>query len=352
VENCGVLPDGRAARLFSLVNARGARADISNYGAILVRLLVPDRAGRFEDIVLGCRTAGDYAANRHYHGAVAGRYAGRIAGGRFSLDGKAHQLTLNSTAAGTPCHLHGGTRGFDRALWNVDRFEPGPEPTLAFSLLSPDGDEGYPGTLRAGITYALLADNSLRIEHHLTTDRPTPVNLTQHNYFNLRGEGRGDILGHILAIEAPHYLPLHPTMIPTGEIAAVTGTPFDFTAPAAMGARIDQPSAQLILAGGYDHDWVLDNPGGRLVRAATVHEPGSGRRMEVWAQEPALHLYTGNFLDGTTAGKNGKPHRCREGFCLETQHFPDSPNQPHFPSTILRPDETYRTTTHFKFGVA
>lgn len=345
----GKLPDGREAMLYALTNARGVRAEITNYGAIVVRLLVPDRAGRIDDVVLGYPRVEDYVRATPYFGAVVGRYGNRIAHGRFSLDGRTYTLATNNSPGNQPCHLHGGLRGFDKVLWQAEPLLRNDVPGLKLRYRSPDGEEGYPGNLDVTVHYWLEADATLRIEYEATTDRPTPVNLTNHSYFNLRGEGSGDILGHVLTLHASRTTPVNAGLIPTGQIVPVKGTPFDFTTPHAIGDRVNAPDEQLKFGGGYDHNWVLDHPPGESGLAATVYDPVSGRVMEVWTIEPGLQFYCGNFLDGSNVGKSGRPYAYRNGFCLETQHFPDSPNQPSFPSTILRPGQTYRTATSYKF---
>ncbi len=346
----GRLPDGRAATLYTLTNAQGMRADITDYGAIVVRLTAPDRQGRLEDVVLGFNRVEDYVKASPFFGAVVGRYGNRIAGGRFTLDGKTYALATNNSPGGLPCHLHGGQVGFDKVLW---RGEPQLRDNVAglqLTYLSRDGEEGYPGNLEVTVCYRLTNDNALHVEYSAVTDRPTPVNLTQHSYFNLKGEGHGDINGHVLKLQARRMTPVNVGLIPTGEIRDVSGTPFDFTTPHAIGARLGAADEQLRFGGGYDHNWVLDRDAEPLSLAAEVFEPDSGRVLQVWTEEPGIQFYGGNFLDGSYAGKGGRPYVYRGGFCLETQHYPDSPNQPAFPSTILRPGGTYRTTTVFRFA--
>jgi aldose 1-epimerase len=348
----GKLPDGREARLFTLENASGLRAEISDYGGILARLFVPDRAGRLADVTLGHAAAADYLKSASFFGALIGRVGNRTAGGRFTLDGHTHTLATNNTPAGIPCHLHGGNRGFDQALWSAEPATHDGQPALRLRHTSPDGDEGYPGTLRVEVLYSLTADRGLRIDYTATTDRATPVALTHHAYFNLRGEGDGDILGHELTLRARRYTPVNAGLIPTGELAPVAGTPFDFTTPRAIGERIAQKHPQLEFAAGYDHNFVLDSfdaAAPSLALAATVREPASGRVLEVLTTEPGVQFYTGNFLNGSQIGKTGRPYPHRSGFCLETQHFPDSANQPAFPSIILRPGHTLRSTTVYRF---
>lgn len=347
----GTLADGRAVTRYTLINARGLRADFIDYGATLVRLLAPDRAGRFADIVLGCPSPAGYERSTAYLGAVIGRCANRIAAGRCAVEGRELVLATNNTPAGRPCHLHGGINGFDRALWRAAPLLRDGVPGLRLDHHSPDGDEGYPGNLRTTVHYWLHDDDSLHIHYAAETDRTTPVNLTQHTYFNLRGEGSGDILDHVVTLPARRYTPVDAGLIPTGELADVAGTPLDFTAPRRIGERIDDSHEQLRFAAGYDHNWVLgERRSDAPLLAAAVHEPDSGRTLEVWTQEPGLQFYTGNFLDGTITGKSGRAYGRRSGFCLETQHFPDAPNQPGFPSILLRPGEHYRTATLFRFG--
>lgn len=343
----GTLPNGRVAQLHTLTNVNGLRADITDYGAIIVRLMVPDRDGRFTDVVLGHNRVEEYLSAGAYFGAVIGRVANRIGTGSFRLDDQLFNLVTNDNPGGHPCHLHGGTVGFDKVLWATEQASPS---SLALCHTSPDGDEGYPGRLQVRVTYTLSDDNSLRCDYLAITDRATPVNLTQHSYFNLKGEGEGDVLTHLLKLHASTYTRIDSGLIPIGTIESVGGTPFDFTVARAIGERINDPHEQLQCARGYDHNWVIDRRSEGLVLAAEVEEPESGRRMEVWTEEPGVQFYAGNFLDGTHVGKRGFRYGHRSGFCLETQHFPDSVNQPHFPSTILQPGQTYRTSTLFKFS--
>lgn len=348
----GKTPDGRPARLYTLQNARGFRADITDYGGAVVRLYAPDRRGRLEDVVLGFDTVEDYAAHPVYFGCIVGRVGNRIAGGKFSLDGRTYSLACNNTPAGRPCSLHGGLRGFDKVLWSATPLALPAGQALRLDYRSADGEEGFPGSLDVTVTYTVTADNALRIEYAATTDRATPVNLTNHSFFNLAGEGSGSVLDHIVTLRARHYTPVDAGLIPLGQLAPVEGTPLDFTTPHPIGKRIGSAHEQLRLAGGYDHNFVLDRGAAGLVHAATVEEPKSGRWLEVHTTEPGLQLYTGNFLDGSFAGKSGHVYQRRDGFCLETQHFPDSPNQPDFPSIILRPGATLRSTTIYQFGHA
>lgn len=347
----GKLPDGREARLYTLKNETGLQADISDYGGTIVRLLVPDRNGRAGDVTLGFGSVDAYAAGSPYFGALIGRVGNRIAGGKFTLDGKTYELARNNSPGGIPCHLHGGIHGFDKVLWQAEPFDQDGQPALRLRYTSPAGEEGYPGTLQVEVVYSLTRANGLRIDYSATTDQPTPVNLTNHAYFNLRGEGDGDILGHELTIAASRFTPVDAGMIPTGALASLAHTPFDFTKPKPIGARIDEANEQLRLGNGYDHNYVLDSGGGEPALAATVYEPTTGRVLEVLTTEPGLQFYSGNWLNGKLTGKSGRPYLHRGGFCLETQHFPDTVNQRSFPSIILRPGQTYRSTTAYRFSV-
>ncbi|MBC9888835.1 MAG: galactose-1-epimerase [Opitutae bacterium] len=284
-----------------------------------------------------------------YFGSIVGRVGNRIAEGKFELDGKTYDLVTNNSPADIPCHLHGGTVGFDKVVWQAEPFLENNTPGLKLQYLSKDGEEGYPGNLDVTVWYRLTNDNALQIDYLATTDKATPVNLTNHSYFNLRGEGAGDILGHVVTLKAANYTPVNPGLIPTGVIAPVTGTPFDFTTPHPIGERIDADDEQIKFGAGYDHNWVLDNQDGDLALASIVFEPVKGRLMEVWTTEPGVQFYCGNFLDGSLIGKSGRPYHRRNGFCLETQHYPDSVNQPNFPTTILRPGDKYQSTTLFRF---
>ncbi|PYP60635.1 MAG: galactose-1-epimerase [Gemmatimonadetes bacterium] len=351
----GATARGEAVSVYTLKNAHGIELRVLDYGGIIVSLRVPDRNGRLDDVVLGFDSLGDYERGSPYFGALIGRYGNRIARGRFTLDGRTYTLATNNG----PNHLHGGARGFDKVVWAAAPFERGDSVGLVLNYTSPDGEEGYPGTLRATVTYTLTNANQLIFDYHATTDRATPVNLTQHSYFNLAGDGKGDILGHVVTLNADRFTPVDSTLIPTGEIRSVAGTPFDFRTPTAIGARIDRDDEQLRNGRGYDHNFVLDKGGigGKggigedITLAARVYEPTSGRVMEISTTEPGLQFYSGNFLDGTLRGKQGVVYRHRYGFAMETQHFPDSPNKPAFPSTILRPGEDYRTRTIYRFGV-
>ncbi len=345
----GVLPDGRTIEVFTLVNAHDIELRAITYGGIIVFLETLGRDGRRADIVLGFDSLAGYQPNAAYFGAIVGRYANRIAGGRFTLDGTTYHLATNN---GTN-HLHGGVRGFDQVVWTGTPFTNDDGVGVALAHTSPDGDEGYPGALHARVTYTLTHRDELIVDYVATSDRATPVNLTQHSYFNLAGEGSGDVLDHVLTIEADAYTPVDPTLIPTGARAPVAGTPFDFRSPMAIGARIDGDDPQLRRGHGYDHNYVLNRivAGDGLVHAARLVEPASGRTLDVSTTEPGLQVYSGNGLDGSLTGKSGRPYRSRFGLALETQHFPDSPNQPDFPPTLLRPGQEYRSRTVFAFGV-
>jgi len=342
----GRLPDGRHATLYTLTNAQGMSATISDLGGVITAIHVPDRHGAMADVCHGFDSVEPYLGDSHYFGALIGRYGNRIAHGRFALDGVEHQLDVNNGIN----HLHGGTHGFHRKLWQGETFTTPTSAGLVLRYLSADGEQGYPGNLAVTVTYELRDDNELRIAFHAVTDRATPVNLTNHAYFNLAGQG--DILQHRLTIPAEAYAPVDAGLIPTGELAPVAGTPFDFRAPQAIGARIGQHDAQLRHGAGYDHNFVLGpNPGGALRLAARVHDPVSGRVLEVLSQEPGIQFYSGNFLHDQVCGK-GRVYGYRSGFCLEPQHYPDSPNRPQFPSTILRPGAEYSTVMAYRFTVA
>jgi aldose 1-epimerase len=343
----GVSPDGTPVELFTLTNARGVEVRAMTYGGVIVSLKVPDRAGHLDDVVLGFDSLGGYVKDSPYFGAIVGRFANRIAKGRFTLDGKTYKLAVNNG----PNALHGGLKGFDKIVWQAERFTNDSGVGVTFSHVSPDGDEGYPGTLTVHVRYLLTDSNQLVVDYDATTDKATPINLTQHTYFNLRGAGNGDILGHEVMLAADSFTPVDSTLIPTGVVAPVAGTPLDFRALTPIGARIDEDNPQLKYAGGYDFNWVVRRTGPGLVQAAHVVEPTTGRTIDVLTTEPGLQFYTGNFLDGTITGKSGKVYGHRSGFTLETQHYPDSPNQPRFPATILRPGQEYRSRTVFVFGV-
>ena len=339
----GHTPDGAAISLYTLTNGR-ITARVATFGAVLVSLEVPDRAGKVEDVALGFDTGAEYVANNPFFGATVGRFANRIGGAKFTLHGVEYKVPANDGANS----LHGGTVGFTKKLWAVEEATP---TSVRLGLTSPDGDQGYPGNLKVAVTYTVTPDDALRIDYKATTDKATPINLTHHSYFNLAGQAAGSILDHELTLMADGYTPGDAGMIPTGQIAPVKGTPLDFTTPTPIGARIDQvPAAP---PGGYDHNFVVrggGNPAAPPVPAARVVEPKSGRVMEVFTTEPGIQFYSGNFLNGTTRGKGGKAHAKREGFCLEAQHYPDSVHHPEFPSTILEPGQVYTQTTVYKFS--
>jgi len=341
-------PKGSSPRVierFTMKNAKGLVVQAITYGGIITSITAPDRNGVPGDIVLGFDSIDGYLKDHPFFGAIIGRYGNRIAKGRFTLDGQTYKLATNNGVN----HLHGGVRGFDKAIWQAEPLAG--KNGVAFTRTSPDGEEGYPGTLTVRVSYELTDNNQLVVEYRATTDKATPVNLTQHSYFNLAGEGSGDILGQSLLLNADRFTPVDGTLIPTGEIANVEGTPFDFRNPTAIGARIAQPNPQLKHGQGYDHNWVLNRSGEGLQMAAMATDPVSGRTLEVTTTEPGIQFYSGNFLDGTIRGKSGHVYKQRSGFCLETQHFPDSPNQPNFPTTILKPGEEYKTSTVFTFGI-
>jgi aldose 1-epimerase len=348
----GATSDGKAVEIFTLTNAHGVEARITNYGAIIVSLKTPDRNGRFEDITLGYDSLTGYLRATPYFGAVVGRVGNRIARGTFTLDGVTYHLAINNGVN----TLHGGLRGFDKVVWAPETFQNASGAGLALTYTSADMEEGYPGALTTKVTYTLNDSDQLLVDYQATTTKATPVNLTQHSYWNLAGDANRDILGHVLMLNAAGITPVDSTLIPTGEIMPVAGTPFDFRTPTAIGARIDQRDNQQIrFGGGYDHNFVLDRGGASadsMVLAARVTEPGSGRTMSVYTMEPGVQFYSGNFLDGSNIGKGGRVYHYRYGFVLETQHYPDSPNHPQFPNTILRPGQQYHTRTMFSFGVA
>jgi aldose 1-epimerase len=345
-ESFGKTREGRAVELYTLTNRNGVEAKITTYGGTVVSLKVPDRAGKLDDVVLGFDRLEDYQKNTAYFGALIGRYGNRIAKGRFTLDGVEYKLTTNNGEN----HLHGGVKGFDKVVWNARALKAADGPALELTYLSKDGEEGYPGNLSVRVIYTLTDKNELRIDYSATTDKDTVVNLTHHSYFNLAGQGNGDILGHQLMINADRFTPTDVGAIPTGELRDVKATPFDFTRMTAIGAHINEDEEQLKFGRGYDHNWVINGRAGTLRQAATVFEPATGRLMEVWTTEPGVQFYTGNYLDGSNVGKGGKVYKHRYGFCLETQHYPDSPNKPDFPSTTLKKGGRYRTTTIYRFS--
>jgi len=342
----GKTPDGQPVDLYVLTNKNGVEAAITNYGGAVVSLKVPDRNGKFGDVVLGYDALDGYVNDKSYFGAIVGRYGNRIGHAQFSIDGKTYTLAKNNGENS----LHGGIKGFNKAVWAAKELPAKNGQSLELTYLSKDGEEGFPGNLHVRVVYTLTDSNELKIEYSATTDKKTVVNLTNHTYFNLAGPGSGDILGHQLVIEADKFTPVDAALIPTGELRDVPGTPLDFGKATAIGARIDQDDEQLKLGHGYDHNFVLRRAAGAPISlAARVMEPNTGRVLEVWTTEPGVQFYTGNFLDGTARGKGGLAYARRSAFCLETQHFPDSPNQPKFPSVVLNPGEKYSTTTTYKF---
>ena len=339
--NFGTLEDGTVIEAFTLRNARGAMAKVITYGATLTELWVPDKNGKLGDVVLGFDSLKGYLGSHPYFGSTVGRYANRIAKGKFTLDGKEYALAINNG----PNSLHGGKIGFDRRVWKA---EPLREPSAAavrFTYLSPDGEENYPGNLSVSVTYTLTDESALKLDYSAKTGKATPVNLTNHSYFNLAGSG-GDILGNVLYLNADRFTPVDSTLIPTGEIRPVKGTPLDFTKPTPIGAHI----AEIKDIGGYDHNFVINGEPGKLRLAARVSEPTSGRQMEVWTTEPGVQFYSSIGLDGTIVGKGGITYKKYGALCLETQHYPDSPNHPNFPSTIVRPGESFQSETIYKFS--
>lgn len=343
-----VMFQGTPVEMVTLKNNKGMAVQAISYGGIITSLEVPDRHGTPGDVVLGFDQSHQYFADPPppFFGAIVGRYGNRIAKGQFALDARQYALVTNNG----PNHLHGGTKGFDKVLWTVTTKETPAGAAAIFSRTSPDGEEGYPGNLAVRVTYTLTDNNELIVDYHATTDKPTVVNLTQHSYFNLAGAGSGDILGHQLTLNADRYTPVDDTLIPTGELADVAGTPFDFRQPTLIGARITQGHPQLKNGKGYDHNWVLNGKGTGPHLAARLTDPKSGRTLEIRTTEPGIQFYSGNFLDGTIKGKDGKVYGPRSGLCLETQHFPDSPNKKNFPSTELRPGTSYNSRTVFAFS--
>ena len=342
-----VVSDFDNIKLYTLTNDDGVKVKVTNYGAIITSIIVPDGNGKMGDIALGYNRVEDYinAVDKPYFGAIVGRYGNRISKGKFTIDGETYTLAVNNGEN----HLHGGVIGFDKVVWDAKPIDGADFTGLELSYLAKDREEGYPGNLKVKVTYKLNGNNELIVDYYAVTDKATPVNLTQHTYFNLKGEGEGTILGHEIMINAKKYTPVDEGLIPTGELAAVAGTPFDFTVPKPIGQDVEQDHQQLQFGLGYDHNFVLDKADGELTLAAKVHEPSSGRTLEIHTTEPGIQFYCGNFLDGRLKGKSGKTYVHRGGFCLETQHYPDSPNQPKFPSTILKPGDEYKTTTVFKF---
>ena len=344
-EAFGTMPDGRTVELYTLTNTHGIEIRVMTYGAIIVSVSTPDKGGHFAVITLGFDTLDRYLDKNPFFGALAGRYANRIGNARFTLDGREYTLAKNDG----PNSLHGGLKGFDKVLWEGQSFQKSAEAGVILKHTSPDGDQGFPGTLQATVTYTLNDRNEFSLDYRATTDKPTPINLTNHSYFNLSGEGSGNILGEEMMLNADHFTPVDATLIPTGKIESVKGTPLDFTRPTAIGARINDNFEQLVFGKGYDHNFVINRHGPGLALAARVYDPKSGRVLEVDTTQPGVQFYTGNFLDGVH-GSHGHVYNRRDAFCLETQHYPDSPNKPGFPSSILKPGETYHETTVWKFA--
>jgi aldose 1-epimerase len=337
--------DGKTMELFTLKNVNGLVAQITNYGGKVINLWTPDKNGDFADIVIGYETSAEYLKTTEiYYGTLIGRYGNRIANGQFTLNDSVYTLAKNNGEN----HLHGGIKGFNNVVWDAKKLD---DQTLELTYLSVDGEEGYPGNLNVKVVYKLTNENELKVEYWATTDKPTPINLTQHSFFNLKGAGNGDVNDHIMQIMADAFTPVDSTLIPTGEIAPVDGTPFDFRTPTVIGERINDEHIQMKYGNGYDHNWVLNKAETGLNYAAKVLEPASGRTLEVYTNEPGMQFYGGNFMTGNDTGKGGKVFAFRGAFCLETQHFPDSPNKPQFPSTILNPGEEYYSVCVYKFGV-
>lgn len=339
--------DGTPVEIYTLKNANGAEAKIMTYGGIVQSLIMPDKSGKFGDVVLGYDSLDGYLTNSPYFGALIGRYGNRIGGGKFTLEGKTYTLATNNG----PNSLHGGLIGFDKVVWTARPLETKQGPALILTYLSKDGEEGFPGNLTVTAIYTLRDDNALELQYTANTDKTTVLNLTHHSYFNLAGEGNGDILNHVVYINSDKTTPVDKVLITTGEFADVTGTPFDFRTPTAIGARINDPNPVLQYGPGYDHNWVINKPMGQLGQMARVKEPTTGRVMEVWSDEPGLQFYVGNFLDGTIKGKSGVAYQVHTAFCMEPQHYPDSPNKPNFPSVVLRPGQTFHNTIIYKFSV-
>jgi aldose 1-epimerase len=345
-ESFGKTTGGELTELYSLTNKKGMEVSITNFGATVVTLKVPDRSGKAADIVLGYDTLDGYENGTSYFGATVGRYGNRIAGGKFSIDGKTYTLPKNNGEN----TLHGGIVGFNKRLWKAREIASKEGESLEMTYLSADGEEGFPGNLSAKVVFTLPAErNELRIDYTATTDKDTVLNLTNHSYFNLSGEGNGDILDHVMTLHSKQFTPVDKTLIPTGELKNVGGTPMDFNSATAIGKRINENDEQLVFGKGYDHNWVLTRAGGGLSMAAEAYDPKSGRKLEVLTTEPGVQFYSGNFLDGAK-GKGNKPYPQRAAFCLETQHFPDSPNHPNFPSTLLKPNSVFHSQTVFRFS--
>jgi aldose 1-epimerase len=339
--------DSKPVDIYTLRNGRGMVVRAMSYGGIILELHAPDKNGKSDDLVLGFGNLDQYTTNNPHFGGIIGRYANRIANGTFTLDGMKYDLPKNNG----PNTLHSGFVGFDKVLWTAEPFKHHDEVGIVFKYLSKDGENGFPGNLNVTVTYTLTEKNELIFDYEATIDKATPINLTQHTYFNLAGEGNGNILGHVLTLNADHFTPTDSTLIPTGEIRSVQGTPLDFSKPTAIGARINDKYEPLVLANGYDHNFVINGTGDGLKFAARVVEPTSGRILQVYTTQPGIQVYSGNFLDGTLTGKHGHIYQRRDGLALETQHYPDSPNHPQFPSTILRPGQTFHSRTVYAFSV-
>ena len=346
VDSLGVMPSGEVINQYTLVNGNGLQLQVINLGGTITSLKVPDRQGKIEEVILGCDSLQDYLAGTPFFGVIVGRYGNRIANGTFELDGTRYQLARNNNGH----HLHGGLKGFDKAYWKIEPIPSDSGQAIRLSYLSRDMEEGYPGNLSVEVVYTLTDDNKLSIDYRATTDKPTVVNLTNHSYFNLTGDAKRDILDHELMLNATQFVPVDKGLIPLGSLEDVSGTPFDFREAHKIGERINENNPQLVNGMGYDHCWVISGNAGELRLGASVYEPTSGRVMEVYTTEPGVQFYTGNFLDGTKRGKGGKMYNRRDGFCLETEHFPDSPNQPSFTSVVLRPCEVYHTRTVYAFS--
>lgn len=346
-EPFGKAPDGTPVELFTLINLNGVTAQISNYGGIITTLNVPDKDGNFDDVVLGFYTLEEYIKKSPHFGCLVGRFGNRIAGGKFTLDGVEYQMAINNG----PNHLHGGLVGFDKKVWTPEMITEENGSALKLTYLSPDGEENYPGNLNVEAVYRLNDDNELILTFSATTDKKTVLNLTHHSYFNLKGHGNGDILDHEIQFNSTEFVAIDSTSIPLGPLMNVSNTPFDFLQPKSIGQDIEADDEQIRNGGGYDHSFVVDGYNEKLKLACTVWDHTSGRMMEVWTTEPAVQFYTGNFLDGSIKGKDGKVYKQRYGFCLEAQHYPDSPNHPEYPTTVLGPGEVYDQTTIYKFLV-
>lgn len=340
----GQTPNNEAVTLYTLKNSKGMEVQIMNYGAIITKIMVPDKNKVIEDVVLGFDSMADYIKDSPYFGAVVGRYGNRIAGGKFNLDGKNYSLAAQNNGQ----HLHGGLKGFDKKVWKTLSQKPG---SLTLSYLSKDGEEGFPGNLEVQVTYTLTEDNAIAMDYTAKTDQATVLNICNHSYFNLTGNVKRDVLDHTIQLNAPFFIPVDKVLIPTGEVKSVKGGPFDFTSPKKIGLEINAADEQIAFGGGYDHCYAFDKAPGAYAKIAHVEEPVSGRVMEVFTTEPGVQFYTGNNLDGHLIGKYGAKYNKRMGFCLETQHYPDSPNKPNFPSTVLRPGETYTSKTVYQFSV-